>query len=39
MSFQKKIGWEEDETVEKKKVEKPKVNKKESKKIKSCNCC
>ena len=33
--FLEKIGWDEDETVEKKKVEKPKVNKKESKKIRA----
>ena len=33
--FLEKIGWEEDETVEKKKVEKPKVNKKESKKLRA----
>ncbi len=33
--FLEKIGWDEDETVEKKKVEKPKVNKKESKKLRA----
>ena len=33
--FLEKIGWEEDDTVEKKKVEKPKVNKKESKKLRA----
>lgn len=33
--FLEKIGWDEDEIVEKKKVEKPKVNKKESKKLRA----
>lgn len=33
--FLEKIGWDEDDTVEKKKVEKPKVNKKESKKLRA----
>ena len=33
--FLEKIGWDEDEAVEKKKVEKPKVNKKESKKLRA----
>lgn len=33
--FLEKIGWEEDESVEKKKVEKPKVNKKEIKKLRA----
>ena len=33
--FLEKIGWDEDDTVEKKKVEKPKVNKKEIKKLRA----